>query len=650
MHARKIFWIASAVAFSFCISRPSWADTQKFASHPPMRALPTASKRPLAGGPAYYVDVKGNDQHDGCKEKPWKTLGHASKQLKPGDTLYLRSGTYYESVTIAVRGTAEKPITIRSYPGELAILDAGFREFVEDPAGAWEKVAGGHPDEFRSTKTYTHGGGFGNFADSMVPLHRYIDFYDLRSTNEFYRESLGNRNTDPVGIYTGPGVRRDPETGRIHVRLSHTHLDGLGDRAYRGETDPRRAPLVVAGHDHTLTAEGAKHLRFEDLVFRGAGRSAILVTRDAEDISQDAEDIILDGCSLYGSGSALRVNHSRGLRVTNCAVRGHTAPWHSRFSAKNRAHAGYLVVIEGTEFELDHSEFTDHHDFLQFERADRLSLHHCLIDNIDDDGIEPGPKKARGTALIYQNVMMRTLNPFTAHADKPNQVTAEPGSGLYVFRNIIDLRQGTYKSPPAETDSTGGYLDHPTTMICHNHGSPTCAVYYVYQNTFLMPDAGFRGYGYLSWASHMQGTTRRVFNNLFVQVAGPPGMNFSALTADGDYEANGNLLWSVTDGPSVKGDVFAKFRSSPLFALSKKRYAPGWGAHDLFADPKFVRLENDARQPADLRLQSGSAAIDAGVALPVEWPDTLRDDEQGKPDLGALPQGTMMLRVGVTAN
>lgn len=647
MFAGKAIWITCA-ALLLCTSRPTGADTKKFASHPPMRPLPTASNRPLSSGPAFFVDVKGSDQQDGSKEKPWKSLGHAIKQLKPGDTLYLRTGTYYETVTVAARGTAEKPIAIRSYPGELAIVDAGFREFVEDPTNAWEKVAGGHLDEFRSTKTYTHGGGFGNFADSMVPLHRFMDFYDLRSTNELYRQSLGNRNTDPVGIYTGPGVRRDPETGRIHVRLSHTRLDGLGDRAYRGETDPRRLPLVIAGHDYALTVEGAKHVRFEDLVFRGAGRSAIVVTRDAEDIAQDAENIAFDGCTLYGSGSALRVNHSRGFRLTHCALRGHSSPWHSRFASKNRAYAGYLIVIEGTDFELDHSEFTDHHDCLQCEGADRLRLHHSLIDNIDDDGIEPGPKKARGTALIYQNLMTRTLNPFTAHTDKPNQVTAEPGSGLYVYRNIIDLRQGTYKSPPSETDSTGSYLDHPTTMICHNHGSPTCAVYYVYQNTFLMPDAGFRGYGYLSWATHMQGSTRRVFNNLFVQLSAPPAVNFSSLTADGDYEADGNLMWSLTDGPNVKGDVFAKFRSSPVFESSKKRYTSGWGAHDLFADPKLVRLDIDPKQPADLRLQAGSPAIDAGIALPAEWPDSMRDADKGKPDLGALPMGVEMLRVGVT--
>ena len=146
------------------------------------------------------------------------TIQYGVARLKPGDTLYLRGGTYYECVTMAVAGTPEKPITVRSYPGELAILDGGLREFFEDPAKAWEPVPGSD-GEFRSTKSYTHGGGFGNFGDSMVPLHRYLNLTDLRSRNEYWITGLNDRQPNPKGLYCGPGVYRNPETGRIHIRL-----------------------------------------------------------------------------------------------------------------------------------------------------------------------------------------------------------------------------------------------------------------------------------------------------------------------------------------------------------------------------------------------------------------------------------------------
>ncbi len=622
-------------------------------SHPPMRPLPVPSDRPMDKGPARFVDpVKGADRNEGTQQAPWKTVGHALAQLKPGDTLYLRGGTYYECVTVAVCGTAERPITIRSYPGELAVLDGGLREFYEDPAGAWEPYPQGAEGEFRSTKAYPQGGGFGNFADSMVPLHRYLNFHDLRSANELWHAGLGARRDDPKGIYAGPGVRRDPETGRIHVRLAHTRLAGLGENSYRGETDPRRLPLVIAGHEYTLRIEGARHLRLQDLVVRGAERSAVLIAEDTEDTEQDAEDVVLDGLTLYGSGSALRVRRTRGLRLVGCALRGHAAPWHSRAHHKYRASAGYLVLAAGKDFEFSACEFTDHHDGLQLYFVEGLRFHHNLVDNFNDDGIEMGPKKERGRAYLYENLISRCLNPFTLHGksgEKPKPVASEQGSGVYICRNVVDFRRGTYKSPPQQSDPSGAFLASPTRLLAHDHGSPIHPVYYVYHNTFLLSGNAMRGYYAFSWGSHTRGTTRRVFNNICVQVEGVPGVNF-AVSADDDFQADGNLLWGVKDGPKQSGDFFAKFRRSRLFEASKKQYPPGWGAHDLFADPKFVRLDADGKGALDVRLQTGSPAVDAGVDLPGDWFDPLRAQDRGKPDIGALPLGVEMFRVGRAAS
>jgi len=102
-------------------------------------------------------------------------------------------------------------------------------------------------------------------------------------------------------------------------------------------------------------------------------------------------------------------------------------------------------------------------------------------------------------------------------------------------------------------------------------------------------------------------------------------------------------------GPSLAGDVFAKFRSSPLFEASKKRHAPGWTTGDLFADPLFVAFATtaDGHSAEDLRLQPTSPAIDAGVPLPAEWPDVLRAADGGAPDIGALPLGAEPLKVGI---
>ena len=64
-------------------------------------------------GPSLFVDpVKGDDSHAGTEQQPWKTVRHALSHLRPGDTLYLRGGTYYEAVTVAASGAEGKPIPV----------------------------------------------------------------------------------------------------------------------------------------------------------------------------------------------------------------------------------------------------------------------------------------------------------------------------------------------------------------------------------------------------------------------------------------------------------------------------------------------------------------------------------------------------------
>lgn len=60
----------------------------------------------------------------GAIDNPY-TLAEAvvSSRVQPGDTLYLRGGTYVGDFTFLVLGTQTRPVTIRSYPGEWAVID-----------------------------------------------------------------------------------------------------------------------------------------------------------------------------------------------------------------------------------------------------------------------------------------------------------------------------------------------------------------------------------------------------------------------------------------------------------------------------------------------------------------------------------------------
>jgi hypothetical protein len=74
-------------------------------------------------GPAYYASPGGSGSS--CTLGSPCSLSTGIGRLKAGDTLYLRGGTYNQTVSIGASGTASSRVTIAGYPGETAIIDGG---------------------------------------------------------------------------------------------------------------------------------------------------------------------------------------------------------------------------------------------------------------------------------------------------------------------------------------------------------------------------------------------------------------------------------------------------------------------------------------------------------------------------------------------
>lgn len=638
-----------------------------------MRPLPAPLSGPLVSGPKRYVDAaRGDDGAAGSAAAPWKTLNHALRRLKPGDTLYLRGGTYHEKVFLSRSGTAEAPITLASHPGEVAVIDGGLREFLESPGTAWEPFVGGAEGEFVSTRTYPNADdrkvphqflpaswepwwgieeerplALGHFADSMVPLHGYRLATDLRASNELW--TAGKQEMRETGLYCGPGLWYNRETGRIHVRLAHHHLAGLGEHAYRGETDPRKLPLVIAAGfgDDVLRISGVRHVRLQGLVLRGATGSPMIHVYGSEDVE-------LDHVTVYGGFPGLLINAAKNVRVTHSAFRGLAAPWSSRAHMKYRGTPSYQIILQNHQpandtIELANCEFTDDHDFAFLRYATNLRFHHNFVDNFNDDGLECGPKLRAHTLFIYQNRIGRCLSPLTQHEGDRDEspVDHDPKAGVFLYRNVWDMRGGTYRSPPTQPDPTGAYLREEG-HLAGDHGGPVWPVFHFYQNTVLRHTPVFRDQYLFGLAPQgMRNTERDIFNNLFVQTERMPGVNFTGMKQAENVREGGNLIWGMKDGPGFNGDPFARFRASALFAESRKVYEPGWTTHDRAADPKFVRLDTDETLPSDLRLRADSPAVNFGRPLPAEWPDPLRAADRDAPDAGMLPLGAEPWGVGV---
>jgi len=83
-----------------------------------------------SGGPRiaaiYYLATNGSDSNNGSLAAPFGTFHYAHNHLSPGDTLYIRGGTYIQpwwDFDFTAAGTAGARILVSAYQGETVIFD-----------------------------------------------------------------------------------------------------------------------------------------------------------------------------------------------------------------------------------------------------------------------------------------------------------------------------------------------------------------------------------------------------------------------------------------------------------------------------------------------------------------------------------------------
>lgn len=651
-------------------------DTSQAAefSTPPLVRLPEPANRPRGTGPAKFVDANsGDDAAAGTEAKPWRTIGRALAGIAPGDTLYLRGGVFYENVRLAVSGLADAPITIRSFPGELATIDAGYAEFARNPADAWEPVAAS-PDEYRSTRTYGNiRYALGSFGDSFVGLNTYYHPQDLRATSEIWVEKQRPVDSDPKvrvkpdiePVYCGPGLWYDPATSRIHVRLAHTHLANRPN--YQGPTDPRQVPLIVTpAHAIPLRLDGANHVRLQDLVLRGGGHDTV--------VCEQCDDVKFENLTVWCGANGIRGYGLRHFQMTRCGVYGNVPPWTFRTDTSLRARPGsgtrditrlntHAMLVpsamrendvyafpQNDEWDISYCTFAGGHDGVYLGGLN-LRFHHNLIEGVQDDGIYLSPMYASYSLApfeihLYQNVVRDCLTalafggPETRNSDR-----------VFIYRNLFALNGLVPTGRPAEA---GAFCRLTSGKPMGDHGGPPWSAMSIYHNTFHMLETGRSAEQSLTNAAVPE-RPRLLINNLITTgyrpFAGtraeagdwvadngkPPRAPAVMVPAVGTGMSDGNLYWVAGVSPQQGSAIFDKYRKSPEFAASAKVYEGGFTSRSLFADPQLD--DRDVPRP-------GSPTIDAGAPVPTQWADPLRELDQVRPDIGALPAGASPMEVG----
>ncbi|MEX2492803.1 MAG: right-handed parallel beta-helix repeat-containing protein [Nitrospirales bacterium] len=83
----------------------------------------------------YYVAINGNDSSNGSEASPFRTIKHGVTVLAPGDTLYVKAGTYKEYITndksfrtnifIPNGKSWDEPVTVAANPGDTVTIMPG---------------------------------------------------------------------------------------------------------------------------------------------------------------------------------------------------------------------------------------------------------------------------------------------------------------------------------------------------------------------------------------------------------------------------------------------------------------------------------------------------------------------------------------------
>ncbi len=85
-----------------------------------------------------HVSPTGDDSHPGTKDAPLRSIAVAVAAVFPGDTIFLRGGTYVSTATIVIdkAGTPERPIRLEAFPGERPVLDGSTWKPTDEHARA----------------------------------------------------------------------------------------------------------------------------------------------------------------------------------------------------------------------------------------------------------------------------------------------------------------------------------------------------------------------------------------------------------------------------------------------------------------------------------------------------------------------------------
>lgn len=325
---------------------------------------PPSHPRPLRGA-QFYAAPDGVAGGDGSKNHPWDLASSLSKQskLKPGDTLWLRGGTYKGRFKSRVAGTEGQPILVAQSTNERATIDGsltvdgewatfwGFEvtnsnmdRTSERPTGV--EINGAHT-KFVNLVVHDGGNGFG-FWSSAVDSELYGNIiYDngWREIDRGHGHGIYTQNEEGTKLIRDNLIFHQYGWG-VHAYTEEGALDGLRfegnvsfdngapagaryDNILVGGRQPAERITLVSNYTYETPAEGEMkpnvRLHYE------AANNKDLTVRDnyfagGDPVASVADwlTVTMSGNTFYGSKRLLELSLPQGVAASAYAWDGNT--------------------------------------------------------------------------------------------------------------------------------------------------------------------------------------------------------------------------------------------------------------------------------------------------------------------------------------
>jgi parallel beta-helix repeat protein len=242
-----------------------------------------------AGAVDYFVAASGSDSNDGkALTRPFKTVAKALAVVQAGSTVYVRAGTYRESLRIDKQGTATAPIVISAYGSERPIIKGSqvVTGWTLHSGTTWKKTAW----TVNSQQVF----------DDGVPLQQ------IGKPAAHFTSAMITPVGSGVATMTGGSYYYDALAKTLYVRLA----DG---------SNPANS-LIEASVSRRIFQMGAnaRYIQLKKLIFRHSNASATEATGCAVEVGGYGlmEDCAAEWCDFAGIGLAYNLSGAQLVRCT----------------------------------------------------------------------------------------------------------------------------------------------------------------------------------------------------------------------------------------------------------------------------------------------------------------------------------------------